>query len=254
MRTHTPEDRGSRKTTPRPALRVVLSAAMLFFTAVLSFGGSGSSRTLAGFSFGGLFPTGAFNDHVPQNGGGLGLFLGRRVGNAPVFLGFEISLNFYGYVHRHEYIEGIPEVRLDVDTFNNIGQTLLFVRLQPRRGAVMTYVEGLAGISYLWTDTTISGHDFPWNEISSDTNFDAFTVAAGAGAGLSIHLGRRRVQDPDRKRKDIFLDFKVRYMAGGRAEYLKQGSIVVEGNEFSYTTERSATSFITAQAAFLWFF
>jgi hypothetical protein len=254
MKTRAGRNKGTQNNFRRKVAWIILSAAFLFFPAVLSFGESGMSRTLAGFSMGGLFPAGAFNDHVSQNGFGLGLFYGRRAGKAPVFIGFELSLNFYGYAQRHEYIEGIPEVRLDVDTLNNIGQGLLFVRLQPRRGAVMTYVEGLAGISYLWTETTISGHNYPWDEISSDTNFDAFTVTAGAGAGLSVRLSRRRVRDPGRGRKETFLDFKVRYMAGGRAKYLKQGSIVVEGNQFTYTYEQSATSFITAQAAFSWFF
>jgi hypothetical protein len=238
----------------KTAARIVLSAAMLLVPAVLSFGESGLPRTLSGIAPGGLFPVGAFNDHVSQNGFGLGLYYGKRAGNGPFFFGLELSLNIYGYVHRHEYLEGIPEVRVDVDTLNNIGQGLLFVRLQPRTGKVVTYIEGLAGISYIWTETSISGHEYPWNEISSDTNFDAVTVTAGAGTGVSIRLNRSRVRESGRRRADIYLDFKVRYMAGGRAKYLKQGSIVVEGDQFTYTYEQSATSFITAQAAISWLF
>lgn len=233
--------------------RIILLAGMLFFPALLSFGQSGLPRELAGFSFGGLFPAGAFNDHVSQDGFGIDFYYGRRAGNTPVFLGLELSVSYYGDVHRHEYLEGIPEVRVDVETFNNIGQGLLFARLQPRSGTVRTYIEVLAGISYLWTDTTISGHEYPYNEISSDTNFDDVTVTAGAGAGLSVRLSRRSTQDTGRRRS-TFLEFKVRYMAGGQARYLKQGSIVVVGNQFSFAPERSATSFLTAQAAFSWFF
>jgi hypothetical protein len=226
----------------------LLPAALLFFSAVLSFGQPPASRNIWGISTGGLFPTGAFNDHVSQEGFALGLFFGRRPWNAPVYLGFELSGSFYGYAHRHEFLEGIPEVRFDVETFNNIIQGLLFLRAQPRRGAVRPFVEGLAGVSYLYTDTTISGHEFPWDEVGSDTNFSDFTVTAGAGGGLAIHLGWSRVRYPDRPRGETLLDIKVRYMAGGRAKYLKQGSIVVVGDQLTYSYDESATSFITVQA------
>jgi hypothetical protein len=254
MKTRTGGNRGTWDHNQRKVGWIIFSAAVLLLPAVLSSGEPGRSRIIAGFSLGGLFPAGAFNDHVNQNGFGLGVFGGSRLGQAPVFIGFELSFNLYGYTHRHEYLEGIPEVRLDVDTSNNILQGLLFVRAQPRRGAVRPYVEGLAGISYLFTDTTISGHEFPWNEISSDTNYDDVTVTAGAGAGLSVRLSRRRGRDTGRRRKETLLDIKVRYMAGGRAKYLKQGSIVVEGNDFTYTVDQSTTSFVTAQVAFSWFF
>lgn len=227
--------------------RIVLSVSLLLFSAVLAFGQAPSPRNMWGLSMGGLFPVGAFNDHVSQEGFALGLFIGTKPWSAPVYAGFELSASFYGYAHRHEYLSGIPEVRFDVETWNNIIQGLLFLRAQPRRGAVRPFVEGLAGVSYLFTDTTISGHEFPWNEVASDTNFSDLTVAAGAGGGLAIHLGWSRVRNPQRPRGEVLIDVKVRYIAGGRAEYLKQGSLVVVGDEVTYTFERSATSFVTAQ-------
>jgi hypothetical protein len=235
-------------------VRIVLLAGLLFLPASLSFGQSDLPRGLYGLSCGGLFPAGGFNDHVSQNGFGLDFYYGRRIGQAPLFVGLEISVSFYGHVRRQEYLEGIPEVGVDVDTYNNIGQGLLFIRLQPRRGTVVTFIEGLAGISDLFTETTISGRGYESEEISSETNLEDFTVTAGAGAGLSVRLDKSRGRDPDRARRGGFLEFKVRYMAGGRADYLKKGSIVVEGNQFTFTPERSATSFVTAQVAFSWFF
>jgi hypothetical protein len=118
----------------------------------------------------------------------------------------------------------------------------------------MTYVEGLAGLSYLFTETTISEHEYPYDEVGSDVNFHSLTVTAGAEAGLSIRLNKRRAQDPDRGWGGSFIDLKVRYMAGGRASYLKEGALVVEGNDVAYFPDRSATSFITVQAGFSWFF
>jgi hypothetical protein len=232
----------------------VLLAGLLFSVALPSFGQSGLPRHMYGLAFGGLFPVGDFNDHVSQDGFGVGLYYGWRLRHTPLFMGVEFSVSLYGHSRREEFLEGIPEVPLDVVTENNIGQSFLFVRLQPRSGRVTTFVEGLAGISYFWTDTTITGHGLSDNDISSNTNFDDGTWAAGGGAGLSVRLGRPRVQVSGRAQRGAFLEFKVRYLAGGWANYLKKGSIVVEGNEFSFTPERSATSFVTAQAGFSWFF
>jgi hypothetical protein len=140
MKTRTATDHGPRDRTFRVVTRTVLLAGMLFFPALSSFGQSGLPRRMFGLTIGALFPTGAFNDHVSQDGFGVGTYYGWRLRHAPVYWGFELTLHIYGHVRREEYLEGIPEVPLDVVTENNIGQGLLFVRLQPRSGKVMTFV------------------------------------------------------------------------------------------------------------------
>lgn len=230
-----------------PGARVALPAAILLVSAGLSFGQDQPRRHMINLSTGGLFPVGAFNEHVSQEGFALGVQYGVRLRKAPVYVGFELSAGFYGYTHRHEYMNGIPEVRLDVETFNNIVQGHFLLRAEARRGAVRPFVEGLAGLSYLFTDTTISEHEFPWEEVASDINSSDLTLAAGAGGGLAIRLGWSRRRHPDRARGETVIEVKVRYMAGGRAKYLKQGSIVIEDGEAVYTFERSATSFVSAQ-------
>jgi hypothetical protein len=192
-----PNDRHIRIPVLRPAARIAFAAVMLFGPAILSFGQSLPPRVLRGFSLGGFFPVGAFDEHVRQIGPAVGFYLAIRAGNSPAFIGAELSGGDYGHAHRHEYLEEIPEVRLDVDTTNSIGQGLLFVRLQPAIGYVMPYVEGLAGLSYLFTETTISGHEYPYDEVGSDINFHSLTVTAGAEAGLCIRLTKMRTRDPD---------------------------------------------------------
>ena len=230
-----------------PGAGIVLPAFLLFFSAVLSFGQDLGHRDMIGLTLGGLFPVGAFNNRVSQEGFALGIYYGVKLRKAPIFVGFELSGGLYGYTHRHEYLDGIPEVRLDVETLNNIVQGHFLLRAEARRGVVRPFVEGLAGFSYFYTDTTISEHEFPWDEVASDINSGDLTVAAGAGGGLAIHLGWSRVRYPDRPRRETLIDIKVRYMAGGRAKYLKQGSIVVVGDELTYSYDESATSFITVQ-------
>ena len=228
-----------------PAFRrgaaAVLFAALLL-AAVPSFGQSERPVGLKGFTLGGLFPSGTFDSHVGRDGFVGGLYLALRSGYSPVFTGLELSVSYYGHTHRYASMAGIPEVLLDVDTYNNIVQGLFFVRLQPRIGAVAPYFEGLAGISYIFTDTTVSDDDTE-DDVAYNINFDDWTVTAGAGAGLSVRLDRR-----------MFLDLKVRYMAGGRASYLKQGAIIVDGDRVTYTVDRSGTSVVTLQAGLTWFF
>jgi hypothetical protein len=146
-------------------------------------------------------------------------------------------------------MENVPEVMLDVDTYNNIVQGLFFVRLQPRIGTVTPYFEGLAGVSYIYTDTTVSDDDAD-EEVAYDVNFSDWTVTAGAGAGVMLRLHRRHAPG----RGGTFLDFKVRYVAGGRAAYLRQGALIVEGDQVIYAFDRSGTSFFTVQTGLSWSF
>jgi len=244
----------SNDLVPRtPALQRVATAvffAVLLLRPVPSFGQPGRPPVgLKGFTLGGLFPSGAFDSHVGRDGGVAAIHLALRSGLSPLFVGFELSASYYGHVHRHAYMDNIPEVQLDVDTYNNIVQGLFFLRLQPRVGDISPYLEGLAGVSYIFTDTTVSDDDDE-DDVAYDINFDDWTVTAGAGAGVVVRLRGR----PGGGGGGMFLDFKVRYMAGGRASYLRQGGVVVEGDRVTYTVDRSATNFFTVQAGLTWFF
>jgi len=249
MRTGTSNDLVPRT----PVLRRIATAvffAVLLLRPVPSFGQPGRSPAgLRGFTLGGLFPSGAFDSHVGRDGGTAAIHLAKRSGLSSFFVGLELSFGYYGHVHRHAYMDNIPEVQLDVDTYNNIAQGLFFVRLQPRVGDVSPYVEGLAGVSYIFTDTTVSDDDAE-DDVAYNINFDDWTVTAGAGAGVIVRLHKRRGGGGG----GTFLDFKVRYMAGGRATYLTQGGLVVEGDQVRYTVDRSGTSFVTVQAGLTWFF
>lgn len=235
------------------AFRRVASAAffaVLLLRPIPSFGQAAPSPVgLRGFALGGLFPSGAFDSHVGRDGGVAAVQLALRSGSSPIFVGLDLSYSYYGHVHRHTHMDNIPEVQLDVHTYNNIVQGLFFLRLQSRVGAVSPYLEGLAGISYIFTDTTVSDDD-AGDDVAYDINFDDWTVAAGAGAGIVVRLRGR----PGGGGGGTFLDVKVRYMAGGRASYLSQGGLVVDGDRVSYDVDRSATNFFTVQAGLTWFF
>jgi hypothetical protein len=243
-------ERGDRDLGNRPAARIIISAVLLLVASLPSFAQSAIPHTMSGLSFGGLFPTGGFNERVTRNGLEIGAFYGWRAHNTPLFYGAELSLSAYGHIVTSETLDSVPGVTLDIETFNSILQTLAFVRIQPRTGVAVTYLEALAGLSYLFTGTLIMGDADDLDDVITRTNMEDTTVAAGIGAGLSVRLGRP-ARHPGRA---PFLDVKVRYMLGGRAEYLRQGSQAAGEDPYTLFPERSTTSFLTAQLGLTWFF
>jgi hypothetical protein len=65
---------------------------------------------------------------------------------------------------------------------------------------------------------------------------------------LSILIGKRPATASGESPRRTFFELKVRYLAGGQADYLKKGSLVFDGNDYYFTPDRSATSVITVQA------
>ncbi|HMA54382.1 MAG TPA: hypothetical protein VKT17_07955 [Acidobacteriota bacterium] len=226
--------------------KIILMAGLLFFPALPSSGQAPPFRNISGLTAGGLFPTGPFNDHVSQEGVGLGGFYARRLGSSPLLVGADLSFADYGHTSWVAYLLGVPEI--GVDTKNSIIQGLALLRIQPRTGRVKTFVEGLAGISYLYTATAVGTLDD--GSTDWETNHHDWTWTAGAGAGLSILLGKSWAADPGESPRRTFFELKVRYLAGGQADYLKKGSLVFDGSDYVLTPDRSATSVITVQAGF----
>ena len=216
------------------AVRVALAGLLILSFVLASYGQAGLPRRTWGCAASGLFPTGDFNRHTGKNSFGAGLYGGWRIGNSPLLFGIEADAQF----------NGVSLFRKS-DSYNTVLQGLAFLRLQPRSGTVITYVEVVAGCNYLSTETVYAG-DIE-DEDSSTIEIQDVTPAAGAGAGLCIKLDRHAA-NPGGKGRPTYLEFKVRYVAGGHANYMKElagGTLV---------PEHSATSFITAQMGLSWFF
>jgi len=237
----------------RPA-RVLVAGAVLFFAAGVAFGGQEPSwspakgKWMAGLTLGGGFPLGEFRANIGHPGGGLDFFLGTRLGNSSFVAGFDLSYILYGIESRDEYLSGTIPLQVEVETTNNILQGLLFLRFQPFGGRVRPYIEALAGLSYLFTDTSIYDEDgLDREEIASDINFDDATLAVGAGAGMEIRLGKYRSSGRSMRRPEYFLDLKVRYVSGGTAQYLREGAIVQDGDGVTYLYNESKTNLVSIQ-------
>ncbi|RJP76857.1 MAG: hypothetical protein C4524_09485 [Candidatus Zixiibacteriota bacterium] len=190
------------------------------------------------------FPMGEFGDNVDKVGLGLsGEFLWSPR-TAPLSLGLSLAGLMYGSETRREpFSPGIPDVTVEVERNNSIILFHGLVRVMPKSGALRPYAEGLAGFSYLFTQTAVRnlGGFIGGNEVASSTNLDDLAFSGGAGAGLMIRVyeGQR-----DRQGQNIFIDLRGRYLWGGEAEYLTEGSVSIVNGEVFYDPDRSRTDLL----------
>lgn len=184
-------------------------------------------------------PQGEFADNLDDPGVGLSAFALGRLPQSPIYLGAEIGFIVYGSTERKEpFNENIPEVNVKVKTDNNLVAAGLLVRLQPPEGAIRPYLDGLLGLNYLYTRSSVNGNDDD-EEISSTTNQDDTALAYGGGGGLLVRVYSGH--DAEKGVRGVFLDGRVRYVVGGEAEYLKEGSIRREGGRLIFDKLHSQT-------------
>ena len=194
----------------------------------------------AGAYFTTIVPRGQFSENVTNNGyGGGGHFL-IRLGPSPFLVGGDLGGVIYGSEsHREPISSTIPNLQVRVRTTNNILLTHFLLRVQHRKGPVRPYADGLIGLKYLYTKTTIS--DLSDDEaIASNTDLSDATLSYGFGGGLQIPLTKQR-------EGWITLDTNVRYLRGSNANYLKKGSIRQENGQAIFDVLSSRTDVISVQ-------
>ncbi len=171
-------------------------------------------------------PQGEFADALGVAGGGVSVGVLYAVPGSPFAVGVEGAVALYGYERREVPLSlTIPDVRVGVTTSNNLAQGLAVLRLQVPRGGVRPYVDGVAGLTYLFTQTSVGDdrYDDGGREPFSSTNFDDVAFVAGGGVGVlvTLHQGRTDTGRPTA----VALDARLRYLSGGRADFLARGDI-----------------------------
>lgn len=198
------------------------------------------SRFQTSFSFSMGFPQGEFADNVDSTGFGLNAEFNYRIGHSPVLIGGSFGFLQYGSTSRSAPLSpDIPEVIVDVNTSNNILAAHFLVRYEFGKygSRIRPYAEGLVGLHYLWTQSKVDNS----NDDIITTNFDDTTGSFGAGGGVLIGL-----YNPEVGAFRFDLELGARWLAGGNASYLTEGSIIHENGTVSYlVTESSTNLFIT---------
>jgi hypothetical protein len=205
-------------------------------------------RFQAGLTFNLGFPQSDFKDNIDRLSlGGMGYFL-YRLPESPFYVGLSAGVLVYGSETWTEtFSPSFPEMLVDVRTQNYILLAHLVVRIQPQWD-FRPYIEGLAGLSHFWTETSLydsgcCGED----DFASAVNFSDTAMSYGAGAGIQFPL-LRTIRQSGQIAFAMDADLGVRYIYGGRAEYLKEGSIFRENGDVYYDVMESATSLVTARA------
>lgn len=219
----------------------IIGFIMVMFASI----GYAQSRFQAGGHLTLGFPQGDFKNNVDRLGLGFSGHFLYNVRKSPISIGISLSYLMYGSETRVEpFSLTIPEVMVDVTTRNNILLFHFLVRIQPLKGDFQPYFDGLFGFNYLWTETGIYNRG-GYDEIASNVIFDDWTSSYGVGGGLMIKAYAAK-PDSSKNTYALYIDMGARYLKGGKAEYLREGSIIRENGTIIYEVNTSATNLITA--------
>ncbi len=219
----------------------VVIGVVLAGTVMAAGGGIG----MGGVHFQASFPQGDFKDNVDKNAYGFNAEFIYSPKKSPLGIGLSFGYGIYGSESRREpFSNTIPDVTVKVTTTNNILLGHLVLRVLPKSGDLRPYADGLVGFNYLFTETKVSDRS-DGDEVASSTNIDDGVFSYGVGGGLLVHLGTSGKDGGSIILWD--LDLGARYLLGGEAQYLKEGSITIDGSNVSYDFIRSKTNLLTAR-------
>ena len=225
---------------------VIVKATLLSVVTILMSSQAHAERFSGGVGFVIGSPKGGFRDNVDREGYGFSIEGMYKPSILPFGIGIDFGYMNYGHDERTEaFSTTIPDVKVRVKNNNNILSGNFVMRYRHEGKWITPYVDALIGLKYLYTDTKITEKD-GWGdeEIASSNNFDDVTYGIGGGGGLLIHLvGISRDQlKPDGG--NLYLDLRCRYISGGKAEYLKKGSIREEDGKVKYDVYESDTDML----------
>lgn len=189
-------------------------------------------------------PQGEFGEQVDNLGYGLSgeiMFFSPKL-RAPFGFGLNVGYYVYGSESRREPMYNIPEVFLQVDRTNNLVNFHVVFEIGLPTGRIRPYVQGLFGGQYLFTSTSVKMKAVTKNLPAAPITMIGH--GAGAGGGISIFLAG----DPVTEIGAIYLDLKGRYLFGSKAEYLKEGSVEVIGQQVTYHPSKSKIDMLTLHA------
>lgn len=190
-------------------------------------------------------PQGELKDQIDANAYGFGGQIFYTPRKSPIAIGLEVDWMNYGSETREEpFSTTIPDVTVDVETTNNVLQGFLVLRGQMPTGSVELYGDALLGINYLFTETSISGTGFDFEDVVSSTNFDDAAFAYGIGGGLMVPVYERKKEAGKGGPVKVYIDGGARYIFGGEAEYLKKGSIRRTNGTVSFDAIKSKTDLV----------
>jgi hypothetical protein len=211
-------------------LTALLTAALVFSAAHLhaqddpdwDFPEEDLYRRPTGGYLGGSLTLGAaqgeFRDYVDGAFGGQLHYLHRLEPSGTLGIRLDAGALIYGHESYRVPLSGTigGRVLVDVSTSNNIAFLGVGPQLGLPDGRLRPYVNGYAGLAYLFTQSSVRG-THSGQEFASTTNFSDVTFSYGGGGGVYVPL--RGGSTP------VSLDLGLTYRRSGEAEYLLEGGI-----------------------------
>jgi opacity protein-like surface antigen len=109
-------------------------------------------------------------------------------------------------------------IQVDVRTTNYLLPLSIGPQLQWPKGKIRPYANAGIGAQYFFTESTVDGvDDSDGDNIASTKNYSDWTSTWVAGGGVYFPVYE--------KTTSVMIDLGVQYIAGGRARYLRPGSI-----------------------------
>ena len=186
-------------------------------------------------------PQGEFKENVDRLGYGFNIqgTLGSLLPDVPFSLGLNIGHLVYGEESETRRLWPDVAAYVDVNRYNTITDFHILFQIDLIKGPFKPYLEGLFGGAYISTSTSVES-DYTDEDLASTTNFDDFSWSYGMGGGLMFEIVEGDEYDPT-----VYLDLKMRYIFVSEAEYLKEGSIDIIGNDLYYDVSRSNMDLLT---------
>lgn len=178
-------------------------------------------------------PRGELDENTDTGFGFAGSYTYALTDNRAVGLGGSISFLTYGSTERRVPLSPtIPNIRVDVETSNNMGFLQGMLQIKAPTGGVKPYGQLTGGLAWFSTTTTLRDTRFD-REILSDTNQSDATWVVGAGGGLQVRVWTGQAaptqgNEPPRPPARAYVDVGARYLRGGEVEYLKEGSLLTD--------------------------
>ena len=204
-------------------------------------------------------PQGEFGNTVDSNGYGFAFTGLYKSDILPIYIGLQLGYLQYGSTARTEqFSPQIPEVDVRVKTTNNIFTSHLSVRFIREFGRIMPYCEGLIGVNYLFTHSSVENERFGNYPVFTTNNQDDSALSYGIGAGYLLKLytfkpvinKRRNSEKPGMDGVQLLLNLNIQYLKGGKADYLREGSIIHNGQDVTYDVKTSTTDLLSYRIGF----
>ncbi|MCC7143708.1 MAG: hypothetical protein IT349_16535 [Candidatus Eisenbacteria bacterium] len=189
------------------------------------------------------FPSGDYGDQVDNVGIGVDLDGGWRPPNSPAVLGGRFGFMLMGRDSNKVPLSDTVPIPVTVDTDNNLVFGQAFLRLEPMRGAVRPFVEGVIGFTYLYTETNVK-NSLNDESFAGVTQFKDTVLNFGGGGGLKVRVWEAPGTSQKPSVRAVFINARANYMVGGEGEYVKKGSVRPNGNRYTFTTIKSKTDFV----------